>query len=184
MFALPISGVSFSAFWGVSRFRVIFGACCGYGACIRPTPRKHMSKFMEKQFSDQCTLGQRVRSVPTFLGSSCVEIVFLLKVHFVPPLYFVQRAENGGLDPSWLGFAFLGHPDFQSRGPQNACFKGFCVLWTENWGAPKTQKSTTTDPSTHSRPSEQKRELSSAKFCPFLKTPNNTDQTGRSLRNG
>ena len=28
----------------------------------------------------------------------------------------VQRAENGGLDPSWLGFAFLGRPDFPSRG--------------------------------------------------------------------
>ena len=29
-----------------------------------------------------------------------------------------QRAENGGLDPSWLNLAFLGRPDFQSRGPK------------------------------------------------------------------
>ena len=35
-----------------------------------------------------------------------------------------QRAENGGLDPSWLGFAFLGRPDFQSRGSKYL-FEGF-----------------------------------------------------------
>ena len=29
-----------------------------------------------------------------------------------------QRAENGGLDPSWLNLAFLGRPDFHSRGPK------------------------------------------------------------------
>ena len=29
-----------------------------------------------------------------------------------------QRAENGGSDPSWLNLAFLGRPDFQSRGPK------------------------------------------------------------------
>ena len=26
---------------------------------------------------------------------------------------------GGGLDPSWLDLAFLGRPDFPSRGPQN-----------------------------------------------------------------
>ena len=36
-----------------------------------------------------------------------------------------QRAENGGLDPSWLIFAFLGRPDFQSRGPKIHILKGF-----------------------------------------------------------
>ena len=36
-----------------------------------------------------------------------------------------QRAENGGLDPSWLIFAFSGCPDFQSRGPKILIFKGF-----------------------------------------------------------
>ena len=36
-----------------------------------------------------------------------------------------QRAENGGLDPSWLIFAFLGRPDFQSRGPKLLILKGF-----------------------------------------------------------
>ena len=35
-----------------------------------------------------------------------------------------QRAENGGLDPSWLNFVFLGRP-FQSRGPQILYLKGF-----------------------------------------------------------
>ena len=29
-----------------------------------------------------------------------------------------QRAANGGSDPSWLNLAFLGRPDFLSRGPQ------------------------------------------------------------------
>ena len=36
-----------------------------------------------------------------------------------PGFPLVQRAENGGLDPSWLNLAFLGRPDFQSRGPKN-----------------------------------------------------------------
>ena len=31
---------------------------------------------------------------------------------------FFQRATNGGSDPSWLSLAFLGRPDFPSRGPQ------------------------------------------------------------------
>ena len=36
-----------------------------------------------------------------------------------------QRAENGGLDPSCLGLAFLGRPDFQSGGPNIHVLKGF-----------------------------------------------------------
>ena len=56
-----------------------------------------------------------------------------------------QRAANGGSDPSWLNLAFLGRPDFQSRGLQIHIFKGFWDLWTENRGAPKTPNSTTTD---------------------------------------
>ena len=39
---------------------------------------------------------------------------------------FIQRAANGGLDALWLDLAFLGRPDFQSRGPQICLFlKGF-----------------------------------------------------------
>ena len=34
-----------------------------------------------------------------------------------------QRAKNGRLDPSWLDFAFLGRPDFQSRGPRRLILK-------------------------------------------------------------
>ena len=30
----------------------------------------------------------------------------------------IQRAANGGSDPSWLSLAFLGRPDFPSRGPK------------------------------------------------------------------
>ena len=36
-----------------------------------------------------------------------------------------QRGENGGLDPLWLIFAFLGRPDLQSRGPKILILKGF-----------------------------------------------------------
>ena len=36
-----------------------------------------------------------------------------------------QRAENGGLDPSWFDFAVLGRPDFQSRRPKMLLLKGF-----------------------------------------------------------
>ena len=36
-----------------------------------------------------------------------------------------QRAENGGLDPLWLDFAFLGRPDAQSRGSKILILKGF-----------------------------------------------------------
>ena len=47
-----------------------------------------------------------------------------------------QRAANGGLDPSWLDLAFLGRPDFPSRGPQIPTFEGFGDFWTEQ-GAPQ-----------------------------------------------
>ena len=36
-----------------------------------------------------------------------------------------QRAENGALDLSWLNFAFLGRPGFQSRGLKILFLKGF-----------------------------------------------------------
>ena len=32
---------------------------------------------------------------------------------------FCQRAENGGLDPSWLDFAFWGRPDFRPEVPKH-----------------------------------------------------------------
>ena len=49
----------------------------------------------------------------------------------------------GGLDPSWLIFAFLGHPDFQSRGPNNILIilKGFGTPKTGNWGGMEDQDS-------------------------------------------
>ena len=33
--------------------------------------------------------------------------------------------KNGGLDPSWLDLAFLGRPDFPSRGLKMLVLKGF-----------------------------------------------------------
>ena len=67
----------------------------------------------------------------------------------------IRRAENGGLDPSWLSFAFLGCPDFQSRGPKILILKGFGASGQKIGAPPKTRKSTTTDPTPHSRPSER-----------------------------
>ena len=57
-----------------------------------------------------------------------------------PGDFGVQRAANGGSDPSWLNLAFLGRPTFPSRGPQIPIFNGFWDLWTEKWGAPKNAK--------------------------------------------
>ena len=61
----------------------------------------------------------------------------------------------GGLDPSWLNLAFLGRPDFPSRGPKILVLKGLGDLWTENQGAPRTPNPTTTGPTPHSRPSDR-----------------------------
>ena len=49
-------------------------------------------------------------------------------------------------------FGVFGAPQFSVQRSQNACFKGFWDLWTENRGASKTP-STATDP-TPSRPSD------------------------------
>ena len=50
-----------------------------------------------------------------------------------------KRAENGGLDPSWLDLAFSGRPDFQFRGPQILVLKG---LGSSGWkiGAPQKRQ--------------------------------------------
>ena len=69
-------------------------------------------------------------------------------------LFLGQRAENGGLDPSWLYLAFLGRPRFSVQRSQDASFEWFGDLWTENREAPKTPNPTTTDPTPHSRPSD------------------------------
>ena len=66
-----------------------------------------------------------------------------------------QRAENGGLDPSCLIFAFLGRPDFPSRDPETLYKYVFGDLWTENRGAPKMRKAAMTDPTPYSWPSEK-----------------------------
>ena len=54
-----------------------------------------------------------------------------------------------------VDFRVFGAPRFSVQTSQNTSFKGFGGLWTENWGAPKTRKSTTTDPTPHSRPSDK-----------------------------
>ena len=37
----------------------------------------------------------------------------------------ISEGQEWGLDPSWLDFAFLGRPGFQSRGPKILILKGF-----------------------------------------------------------
>ena len=51
-----------------------------------------------------------------------------------------QRAANGGSDPSWLNLAFLGRPNFESRGPQIPIFKGYLGLLDGKSGRPKNAK--------------------------------------------
>ena len=58
-----------------------------------------------------------------------------------------SEGRNGGSDPSWLNLAFLGRPDFPSRGPKILLKLLFGGLWTEKWG--------TTDLTPHLRPSEE-----------------------------
>ena len=53
-----------------------------------------------------------------------------------------------------VDFRVFGAPRFSVQTSQNTYFKGFWGLWKENRGAPKTRKSTATDPAPHSRPSE------------------------------
>ena len=50
-----------------------------------------------------------------------------------------------------VDFRVFGAPRFSVQRPQNTYSKGFGGLWTENRGAPKTRKPTTTDPTPHSR---------------------------------
>ena len=52
-----------------------------------------------------------------------------------------RRAANGGLDLSWLDLAFLGHPDFQSKGSRIPIFKRVLGPLDENRGRPKTNGS-------------------------------------------
>ena len=60
----------------------------------------------------------------------------------------------GGVGSAVVEFAFLGRPDFQSRGPQILILKGFGALWGKNLGRPKNADPTTTDPTPHYRPFE------------------------------
>ena len=57
------------------------------------------------------------------------------------------------MDPAWLIFAA---PRLSVQRPQNPLKEVFWDLWTENWGTPKTRKSTATDPTPHPPPSESK----------------------------
>ena len=79
-------------------------------------------------------------------------IIFILMRSFARTLFsrnfcldqfsVIQRAENGGLDPSWLNLAFLGHPDVQSRGPKTLKPFKTSILETLDWksGRPKNAK--------------------------------------------
>ena len=75
-------------------------------------------------------------------------------------LKYFQRAENGGLDPSWLDFAFLGRPDFPSRGPKTLHNKHFGASGLKIGAPQKRQIQPRLDPTPHSQPSDI--------YCNFL----------------
>ena len=71
--------------------------------------------------------------------------------------YLIRIQSEGrewGVGSVVLDFRVFGAPQFSVQSPQNTYFKGFWGLWTENRGAPKTRKSSTTDPTPHPRPSD------------------------------
>ena len=80
------------------------------------------------------------------------------------PLWFVDASASlahirwprirWGVGSVVVESAFLGRPDFQSRGPQTLILKGFGAIWGKHRGRPKNADPTTTDPTPHSRPSE------------------------------
>ena len=87
--------------------------------------------------------------------------------HFFPVLLSMSKNSEGrewGVGSDVVDFRVFGAPRFSVQRSQNTYFKGFWGLWTEDRGAPKTQKSTTTDPTPHSRPSEKCKKCSSNMF--------------------
>ena len=70
--------------------------------------------------------------------------------------YECQRAENGGLDRSWLDFAVLGRPDFPPRGPKKLKLKGFGISG-QQIGHPQNAKSNRDGSTPHAWPSDKHR---------------------------
>ena len=74
----------------------------------------------------------------------------LVALHCVAFFASCRRAEKGGGWDLSLWGALIFRPEVPK--PCKTRFLG--PLWTENRGAPKTPTPTTTDPTTHSRPSD------------------------------
>ena len=67
--------------------------------------------------------------------------------------YIISEGREWGVGSVVVDFRVFGAPRFSVRAPKP--FKiSIWGLWTENRGAPKTRKSTTTDPTPHFRPSD------------------------------
>ena len=74
-------------------------------------------------------------SLPPFQFMVCTS-------RFARSRFMTKKAENGGLDPSWLDLAFWGAPIFSLEvSIENTCFKGYCDLRTERkMGAPQKRQ--------------------------------------------
>ena len=76
-------------------------------------------------------------------------------LHKNPPVETPDsEGREWGVGSVVVDFRVFGAPRFAVQKPPNTCFKGFWGFWTENRGAPKKRKLTTTDPTPHSRPSD------------------------------
>ena len=58
----------------------------------------------------------------------------------------LSEGREWGVGSVVVDFRVFGAPRFSVQRSKDAYFEGFCGLWTEKGGAPKTRKSTTTDP--------------------------------------
>ena len=79
-------------------------------------------------------------------------------VQYSPFDYTESKVLEGRWGGGWIrrgwNFAVLGRPDFQSRGPETLILKGLGTSEWKNRGAPEARNLTTTDPTSHSQPSE------------------------------
>ena len=65
-----------------------------------------------------------------FFWHASVSLVSTLSAHY-------SEGREWGVGSVVVESAFLGHPDFQSRGPETLILKGFGAIWGKNLGRPK-----------------------------------------------
>ena len=122
-----------------------------------------VSSHYSKCLPHNCMNGNRPpKRRPTWPSKYCQQIsdssfasslnsgMFFYKQQKLSLIDYQSEGREWGVGSVVVEFCVFGAPQFSVQSSQNTHFKGF----GENRGAPKTQKSTTTDPTPHSRPSE------------------------------